>query len=165
MALAGIYHLGMLARQGGERRQAALRRLVADELTQHIDNQEDCTVLFDVESFSDSMSLSLVARAGFKLAYPPVLLGLALLTCAGHVERLALYGILQKSHELRPSTTIAIWHSERNLRRARWSTRRLRRRCSWCGTYKRTSWRLLPSQWSLQPHEYRQTGCLFSCKT
>ena len=49
--------------------QAALRRLVADELTQHTDSQEACTVLFGVESFYDSVSLSLVARAGLKLAY------------------------------------------------------------------------------------------------
>ena len=33
-------------------------------------------MLFDVESFYDSISLSLVARAGLKLAYSPVLLGL-----------------------------------------------------------------------------------------
>ena len=44
-----------------------------------------------------------------------------------------------------------IWHSARNLRRVRWSTRRSRRRCSWCRIYKGTNWRLLPSQWSLQP--------------
>ena len=31
--------------------QAALRRLVADKLTQHTENQEARTVLFDVESF------------------------------------------------------------------------------------------------------------------
>ena len=63
--------------------QAALRRLVAGELTQHTENQEACTVLFDVESFCDSISLSLVARAGLKLAYSLVPLGLALLTFAG----------------------------------------------------------------------------------
>ena len=56
--------------RGSSPLQAALRRLVADELTQHTDNQEACTVLFDVESFYDSISLSLVARAGLKLAYP-----------------------------------------------------------------------------------------------
>ena len=33
----------------------------------------------------------------------------------------------------------------------RWSTRRSRRRCSWCGTYRRTSWRSLPNQWLLRP--------------
>ena len=55
--------------RGGSPLQAALRRLVADELTQHTDNQEACTVLFDVECFYDSISLSLVARAGLKLAY------------------------------------------------------------------------------------------------
>ena len=38
---------------------AALRRLVADKLTQRTDNQEACTVLFDVESFYDSISLFL----------------------------------------------------------------------------------------------------------
>ena len=69
--------------RGSSPLQAALRRLVADELTQHTENQEACTVLFDVESFFDSISLSLVARAGLKLAYLPVLLGLALLTYAG----------------------------------------------------------------------------------
>ena len=52
--------------------QAALRRLVDDELTQHTENQEACTVSFDVESFCDSISPSLVARAGLKLAYPVV---------------------------------------------------------------------------------------------
>ena len=124
--------------RGSSPLQAALRRLVADELTQHTDNQEACTVLFDVESFYDSISLSLVARAGLKLAYPPVLLSLALLTYAGvrfltagcsgfsegivisngvaagcaqgnHAARLALYDMLQKSHELHPSTTTAQW--------------------------------------------------------
>ena len=55
--------------RGSSPLQAALRRLVADELTQHTENQEACTVLFDVESFYDSISLSLVARAGLKLAY------------------------------------------------------------------------------------------------
>ena len=124
--------------RGSAQLQAALRRLVADELTQNTDNQEACTVLFDVESFYDSISLSLVARAGLKLAYPPVLLSLALLACAGvrfltagcsgysegivisngvaagcsqgnHAARLALYDILQKSHELHPSTTTAQW--------------------------------------------------------
>ena len=55
--------------RGSSPLQAALRRLVADELTQHTDNQEACTVLFDVESFCDSISLSLVARAGLKVAY------------------------------------------------------------------------------------------------
>ena len=93
-------------------------------------------MLFDVESFYDSISLSLVARAGLKLAYLPVLLGLGLLTYSGvrfltaggngfsqgiiinngvaagcaqgnHAARLALYNILQKSHELHPSTTTA----------------------------------------------------------
>ena len=92
-------------------------------------------MLFDVECFHDSISLSLVARAGLKLAYSPVPLGLALLTYAGvrfltagwsgfsegivisngvaagcaqdnHAARLAL---LQKSHELHPSTTTAQW--------------------------------------------------------
>ena len=43
-------------------------------------------------------------------------------------------------------------HSARKLRRVRWSAKRLRRRCSWCRTHKGTNWRLLPSQWSLQPH-------------
>ena len=42
----------------------------ADELT-HTANPEACMVLFDVESFYDSISLSLVARAGLKLAYTP----------------------------------------------------------------------------------------------
>ena len=89
-----------------------------------------------MESFWGSISLSLVARAGLKLAYTPVLLDLALLTYAGgrfltsgcsgfsegivisngvaagcaqgdHAARLALYDILQKSHELHPSTTTA----------------------------------------------------------
>ena len=55
--------------RGSSPLQSALRRLVADELTQHTENQEACTVLFDVESFYDSISLSLVARAGLKLAY------------------------------------------------------------------------------------------------
>ena len=111
---------------------------MADELTQNTDNQEACTVLFDAESFYDSISLSLVARAGLKLAYPPVLLSLALLAYAGvrfltagcsgfsegivisngvaagcaqgnHAARLALYDILQKSHELHLSTTTAQW--------------------------------------------------------
>ena len=69
--------------RGSSPLQAALRRLVADELTQNTDNQEACTVLFDVASFYDSISLSLVARAGMKLAYSPVLLSLALLAHAG----------------------------------------------------------------------------------
>ena len=117
--------------RGSSPLQAALRQLVADESTQNTDNQ---AVLFDVESFYDSISLSLVARAGLKLAYPPVLLSLALLAYAGvrfltagcsgfsegivisngvaagcaqgnHAARLALYDILQMSHELHPSTT------------------------------------------------------------
>ena len=95
-------------------------------------------MLFDVESFCDSISLTLVARAGLKLAHNPVLLALALLTyagvrfltagCSGFSEgivisngvavgcaqgnqaaRLALYDIQQNSHELRPSTTFAQW--------------------------------------------------------
>ena len=142
-------------------------------------------MLFDVESFCDSISLTLVARAGLKLAHTPVLLALALLTyagvrfltvgCSGFSEgivigdgvaagcaqgnqaaRLALYDIQQNSHELRPSTTTAQWvddlHSARKLRLVRWSAKRLWRRCSWCRTHKGTNWRLLPSQWSLQPH-------------
>ena len=44
------------------------------------------------------------------------------------------------------------WHSERSLRRVRWSTRRRRRIFSWCGTFKRTRWRLRQSQRSLQLH-------------
>ena len=55
--------------RGSSPLQAALRRLVADELTQHTDDQKACTVLFGVESFDDSISLSLVARSGLKLAY------------------------------------------------------------------------------------------------
>ena len=107
-------------------------------MTQHTDNRESCSVLFDVESFYDSISLSLVACAGLKLAYPPVLLGFALLTYAGvrfltagysgfsegivinngvpagcaqgnHASRLALCHILQKSLEQHPSTTTAQW--------------------------------------------------------
>ena len=91
-----------------------------------------------MESFYDSISLSLVARAGLKLAYTLVLLGLALITYAGvrfltagcrrfsegivisngvaagcaqgnHAARLVLYDILQKSHELHPSTPAAQW--------------------------------------------------------
>ena len=79
-----------------------------------------------------------MARAGLKSAYPPALLGLALLTYAGvrfltaaysgfrrgivisngvaagcaqgnRAARLALDHILQKSHELHPSTTTARW--------------------------------------------------------
>ena len=124
--------------RGSSLLHAALRRLVADEITQHTDNLEACTVLFDVESFYDFISLSLVARAGLKLADPLrywVLLcsrmqGVHFLTarysgfsegivinngvpagCAqgNHAERLALYHILQKSHELHPSTTTAQW--------------------------------------------------------
>ena len=68
---------------GGRSPLQALRRLVADKLTQHTDNQEACTVLFDVESIYDSIALSLVTRAGLKLAYFPVPLCLLLLTCAG----------------------------------------------------------------------------------
>ena len=34
----------------------------------------------------------------------------------------------------------------------RWSTKRLRRRCSWYRIYKGASWRLLPNLLSLQPH-------------
>ena len=76
---------------------------------------------FDVESFCHSISLSLVARARLKVAYLPVLLRLALLTyaevrlltagCAqgNHAARLAFCDILQKSHELYPSTTTAQW--------------------------------------------------------
>ena len=111
---------------------------MADEETQHTEHQEACTVLFDVESFCDSISLTLVARAGLKLAHTLVLLALALLTyagvrfltagCSGFSEgivisngvaagcaqgnqaaRLALYDIQQNSHELRPSTTTAQW--------------------------------------------------------
>ena len=44
------------------------------------------------------------------------------------------------------------WHSERSLRRARWSTKRWMRLCSWCGTCRKTSWRSLQSQWLLQQH-------------
>ena len=170
--------------RGSSPLQAALRRLVADELTQNTDNQEACTVLFDVESFYDSISLSLVARAGLKLAYPPVLLSLALLAYAGvrfltagcsgfsegivisngvaagcaqgnHAARLALYDILQKSHELHPSTTTAQWVddlAQRTQAPPRWSAKRLRRRCSWYRIYKGASWRLLPNLLSLQPH-------------
>ena len=69
--------------RGSSPLQAALRQLVADELTQHTEKLEACTMLFDVESFYDSISLSLVARAGLKLAHFPVLLVLALLTYAG----------------------------------------------------------------------------------
>ena len=116
--------------RGSSPLQAALRRLVADELTQHTEHQEACTGLFDAESFYESISLSSVARA--------VLLGMALLTYAGvrfltagcsgfsegivisngvaagcaqrnHAARLVLYDILQKSHELHPSTTTAQW--------------------------------------------------------
>ena len=113
--------------RGSSPLQAALRRLVADELTQHTEDQEACTVLFEVECFYDSIGT------------PPVLLGVALLTHAGvrfltagcsgfsegiavsssgvaagraqgnHAARLALYDILQKSHELHPSTTTAQW--------------------------------------------------------
>ena len=67
--------------RGSSLLQAALRRLVADELTQHTDNQEACTVLFDGKY--DSISLSLVARAGLKLAYLLSYWSLALLTYAG----------------------------------------------------------------------------------
>ena len=90
-------------------------------------------MLFHVESFYDSISLSLVARAGLKLAYFPVLLGLALLTyagvrfitagcsgsfqcnrhqqwCGSGLRSGQFYGILQKSHEVvHPSTTTAQW--------------------------------------------------------
>ena len=45
------------------------------------------------------------------------------------------------------------WHSARKLHRVRWSTRRWRRVSSWCGTCKRTSWRLRQSQWSSQLHQ------------
>ena len=116
--------------RGSSPLQAALRRLVADELTQHTENQEACSGLLDAESFYESISLFLVART--------VLLGMALLTYAGvrfltagcsgfsegivisngvaagcaqrnHAARLVLYDILQKSHKLHPSTTTAQW--------------------------------------------------------
>ena len=61
--------------RGSSPLQAALRRLVADELTQHTDNQEARAASFEVESFCDSISLSRVARIGLKVA--------ALLTYAG----------------------------------------------------------------------------------
>ena len=117
--------------RGSSPLQAALRRLVADELTQNTDNQEACTVLFDVESFYDSISLSLVAEAGLKLAYSLVYwvwrcshmqgfvsypqgaaVSAKVLSSAvggNHAARLALFDILQKSHELHTSTTTAQW--------------------------------------------------------
>ena len=80
-------------------------------------------MLFDVESFCDSISLSFMTPAGLKLAYPQFCLvwhcspqkGLtagcsggivisngAAAGCAqgNHAARLALYYILQKSHEV-----------------------------------------------------------------
>ena len=69
--------------RGSSPLQAALRRLVAGELTQHTENQEACTVFFDVESFYDSISLSLVARAGLKLAYLPSSIGFG----SAHIRR------------------------------------------------------------------------------
>ena len=175
-AMAGFWDDGV---RGSSPLQAALRQWVADELTQHTDNQETCTVRFDVESFHDSISLSLVARAGLKLAYSQFYW-----VWHSHKQEVdsSPQGAADSAKELSSevvckrdalkATTLRDWrsttfcrdrmscihpprlrngwmtlHSERNLRRARWSTRRLRRRCSWCGTYKRTSWRLLPSQW------------------
>ena len=149
-----------------------------------------CTVLFDVECFCDSISLSLVARAALELAYFPCFIGFGIahirrgslphrrvqrfqrknchqqrvaVGCAqgNHAARLALFDILQKSHELHHPPRLRnrwmTWHSERRLRRVRWSTRRLRRLFSWCGTCKRTNWRLRQNQWSLQPHQASPT--------
>ena len=94
-----------------------------------------------MEGFYDSISLSLVARAGLKLAYFLVLLALVLFTyawvrfltagCSGfseglvisdgvaagcaqgnHAARLVLHGTLEKSHELHPSTTTSQWEDD-----------------------------------------------------
>ena len=163
--------------RGSSPLEAALRRLVADELTQHTENQEACIVLFDVESFYDSISLSLV--------HTPVLLGLALLgfgskpqDVVDSAKELSSAMVWQRdalkettlrdwrsatscrsrtscTHPPRLRNWWMTWHSERSLRRVRWSTRRWRRLFSWCGTCKRTrtSWRLRQSQWSLQLHQ------------
>ena len=63
--------------RGSSPPQAALRGLFAEEA---------CAVLFDVECFYDSTSLTLVARAGLTLTYPPALFALAL-TYAGVLFR------------------------------------------------------------------------------
>ena len=135
-------------------------------------------MLFDVERFYDSISLSLVARAGLKLAYSLVPLGLALLTYAGGrfltarwsgcsevvvISNGVAAGSLRDWRSCRSRTSCThpprlrngwmTWHSARKLRRVRWSIRRWRRLSSWCGTCKRTSWRLRKSQWSLQLHQ------------
>ena len=53
------------------------------------------------------------------------------------------------------------WHSERNLRRVRWSTRRSRRRCSWCGTKEDKLAVCFQVSGHCNHTEYRQTGCFF----
>ena len=65
--------------------QAALRRFVADELTQHTEKQEACTVLFDVESFHDSNFLVSGGTSWFEtgILHPHLFyLGLGLLAYA-----------------------------------------------------------------------------------
>ena len=56
------------------------------------------------------------------------------------------------THSPRQRNGWMTWHSERSLRRARWSTRRWRWLYSWCWTCRKTSCRSLQSQWLLQPH-------------
>ena len=112
--------------RGSSPLQAALRRLVADELTQHTDNRGACSVIWCGKFLRFHLFVS-GGTGWIETGIPPVLLGLALLTYAGvrfltegcsglagcgqgnHAARLALYDILQKSHELHPSTTTAQW--------------------------------------------------------
>ena len=56
--------------RGSSPLQAVLRRLMSGELTQHTDNQVACALLFDVASFSESISFSLgnLQTANFVIA-------------------------------------------------------------------------------------------------
>ena len=64
--------------RGSSPLQAALHRLVADELTQHTDKSGGLHCLFDLmwKASMIHFSLSLVARAGLKLAYLPCFIGI-----------------------------------------------------------------------------------------
>ena len=141
--------------RGSSPLQAALRRLVADELTQNTDNQEACTVLFDVESFYDSISLSLVARAGLKLAYPPILLSLALLAYAGvrfltagcrWIQRRYCHQQWGGGRDARKAITLQDWRSTTFCRNRMSCTRPPRLRNGW--TIWHSARRLRRVRWS-----------------
>ena len=114
-------------------------------------------MLFDVECFHDSISLSLVARAGLKLPYSPVPLGLVWQRVALKATTLRDWRSCRSrtscTHPPRLRDGWMTWHSARKLRRVRWSIRRSRRLSSWCGICKRTNWRLRQRLWSSQLHQ------------